>query len=304
MVVIGWLFIDWRNNSHSWSMWWLDGLFTFLFCFFKTDREGPRWQDHRINQKKVTPFSYSDSKANFWNVYFLNVGNVGNVAQVVVVLVTGGCGYVGTHTVLQLLEQNVHVVVVDNLAGVTRGIYLKFNFNFAIKKGETIQLWRDSSFPSTCMNHPRRTHWISRRPGNVSTHVNVIGNLITHIWASVDDANVDDECLISYSHLCVVCEKQEAMRRNRRVWNEWKNCRARRSISTMSTLTTPNLLTRFSNWWLTFDLLFFPPLALKLIKIIVSFIFCPLVSIRLRHSFGRFEISRWFVQFATWLLPE
>nr|CAH0101447.1 unnamed protein product [Daphnia galeata] len=48
-------------------------------------------------------------------------GNVGNVAQVVVVLVTGGCGYVGTHTVLQLLEQNVHVVVVDNLAGVTRG---------------------------------------------------------------------------------------------------------------------------------------------------------------------------------------
>ena len=51
---------------------------------------------------------------------------------------------------------------------------------------------------------------------------------------------------------------------------------------------------------------FFSPLTLKLIKIIVSFIFCPtcLVSIWLRHSFGRFEISRWFVQFATWLLPE
>ncbi|EFX83336.1 hypothetical protein DAPPUDRAFT_315823 [Daphnia pulex] len=47
-------------------------------------------------------------------------GNVGNVAQVVV-LVTGGCGYVGTHTVLRLLEQNAQVVVVDNLAGVIRG---------------------------------------------------------------------------------------------------------------------------------------------------------------------------------------
>jgi FlaA1/EpsC-like NDP-sugar epimerase len=54
--------------------------------------------------------------------FYLNSGNVGNVAQVVV-LVTGGCGYVGTHTVLRLLEQNAQVVVVDNLAGVTRGIY-------------------------------------------------------------------------------------------------------------------------------------------------------------------------------------
>lgn len=33
-----------------------------------------------------------------------------------VVLVTGGCGYVGTHTLVQLLERNVKVVVVDNLA--------------------------------------------------------------------------------------------------------------------------------------------------------------------------------------------
>lgn len=32
-----------------------------------------------------------------------------------VVLVTGGCGYVGTHTLVQLLERNIQVVVVDNL---------------------------------------------------------------------------------------------------------------------------------------------------------------------------------------------
>ena len=31
------------------------------------------------------------------------------------VLVTGGCGYIGTHTIVLLLEQNYNVVVVDNL---------------------------------------------------------------------------------------------------------------------------------------------------------------------------------------------
>lgn len=43
-----------------------------------------------------------------------------NVASVVV-LVTGGCGYVGTHTVVRLLEQNVQVVVVDNVVWTTEG---------------------------------------------------------------------------------------------------------------------------------------------------------------------------------------
>jgi UDP-glucose 4-epimerase len=31
------------------------------------------------------------------------------------VLVTGGCGYIGSHTIVFLLEQNYNVVVVDNL---------------------------------------------------------------------------------------------------------------------------------------------------------------------------------------------
>ena len=33
----------------------------------------------------------------------------------VTVLVTGGCGYIGTHTIVCLLEQGYNVVVVDNL---------------------------------------------------------------------------------------------------------------------------------------------------------------------------------------------
>lgn len=32
------------------------------------------------------------------------------------ILVTGGCGYIGSHTVLQLLEQDYEVVVIDNLS--------------------------------------------------------------------------------------------------------------------------------------------------------------------------------------------
>ena len=31
------------------------------------------------------------------------------------ILVTGGAGYIGSHTVLQLLEQDYSVVVLDNL---------------------------------------------------------------------------------------------------------------------------------------------------------------------------------------------
>ena len=32
------------------------------------------------------------------------------------ILVTGGCGYIGSHTVLELLNKNYQVVVVDNLS--------------------------------------------------------------------------------------------------------------------------------------------------------------------------------------------
>ena len=31
------------------------------------------------------------------------------------ILVTGGCGYIGTHTIVCLLEQGYDVVIVDNL---------------------------------------------------------------------------------------------------------------------------------------------------------------------------------------------
>ena len=32
------------------------------------------------------------------------------------ILVTGGCGYIGSHTVLELLNKNYDVVVVDNFS--------------------------------------------------------------------------------------------------------------------------------------------------------------------------------------------
>ena len=38
-----------------------------------------------------------------------------NKAEEVTVLLTGGAGYVGTHTLLRLLEGGVRAVVVDNM---------------------------------------------------------------------------------------------------------------------------------------------------------------------------------------------
>lgn len=37
------------------------------------------------------------------------------------VLVTGGAGYVGSHTVITLLEDNYNVVVIDNFANGNEG---------------------------------------------------------------------------------------------------------------------------------------------------------------------------------------
>ena len=37
------------------------------------------------------------------------------------VLVTGGAGFIGSHTVLELLNGDRHVVVVDNLVNATQG---------------------------------------------------------------------------------------------------------------------------------------------------------------------------------------
>ena len=37
------------------------------------------------------------------------------------VLVTGGAGYIGSHTVLQLLSRGYHVVIVDSLVNASEG---------------------------------------------------------------------------------------------------------------------------------------------------------------------------------------
>lgn len=37
------------------------------------------------------------------------------------ILVTGGAGYIGSHTVLDLLNSNFQVVVIDNLSNAFKG---------------------------------------------------------------------------------------------------------------------------------------------------------------------------------------
>ena len=44
-----------------------------------------------------------------------------NAGSGVTVLVTGGCGYIGSHTVMELLKEGYNVVVVDNLVNSSQG---------------------------------------------------------------------------------------------------------------------------------------------------------------------------------------
>lgn len=37
------------------------------------------------------------------------------------ILVTGGAGYIGSHTVLELLNADIQVVVIDNLSNAHKG---------------------------------------------------------------------------------------------------------------------------------------------------------------------------------------
>ncbi len=41
------------------------------------------------------------------------------------ILVTGGLGYIGSHTVIKLLEQNYRVVILDNLCNSERSVHAR-----------------------------------------------------------------------------------------------------------------------------------------------------------------------------------
>ena len=42
-------------------------------------------------------------------------------------LVTGGCGYIGTHTIVDLLENDYNVISIDNLSNSTESVINKIN---------------------------------------------------------------------------------------------------------------------------------------------------------------------------------
>lgn len=43
------------------------------------------------------------------------------------ILITGGFGYIGSHTVLQLLEANYSLVILDNFSNSNKGVIDRIN---------------------------------------------------------------------------------------------------------------------------------------------------------------------------------
>ena len=48
------------------------------------------------------------------------------------ILVTGGGGYIGSHTILQLLQEDFNVVAVDNFVNSIKGMRINLILNFEI----------------------------------------------------------------------------------------------------------------------------------------------------------------------------
>ncbi len=49
------------------------------------------------------------------------------------ILVTGGLGYIGSHTVLELIEQNYEVMIADNLSNSEESVLERINDVYGIK---------------------------------------------------------------------------------------------------------------------------------------------------------------------------
>ena len=43
------------------------------------------------------------------------------------ILITGGCGYIGSHTVVELLEANYSLIILDNFSNSNKGIIKRIN---------------------------------------------------------------------------------------------------------------------------------------------------------------------------------
>ena len=49
------------------------------------------------------------------------------------ILVTGGTGYIGSHTAVELLNNDYEVVIIDNLSNSKREVVVKITFSALIK---------------------------------------------------------------------------------------------------------------------------------------------------------------------------
>ena len=109
------------------------------------------WEQNQIKRSKIFElFAIFD----YFKVFLENI----NIYSLGTILVTGGCGYIGSHTCISLIENNYKVLIIDSLENsyvetvskikeifLRKGIYLNNSLSF-IKGDLKNKQWLDTVF--------------------------------------------------------------------------------------------------------------------------------------------------------------
>ena len=86
------------------------------------------------------------------------------------ILVTGGAGYIGSHTVVELLERDEELVIVDNFAN-SKPVSTLVEVNSLVKKGCKIEIEVKSNIAFETQIETKAQEWISPVSRGLSTSI-------------------------------------------------------------------------------------------------------------------------------------